>query len=81
MKKEIEILNQTFERIIDKKNAIIQSLLRDIEEAEQQYDRALQSHLENVNSLIDFQLRRIQELQDTFQEEVDMLIKTFDEER
>lgn len=52
MKKDIEILSQTFERVIDRKEAIIKSLVKDIEEAEEQYQMALRSHLQNVDRLI-----------------------------
>ena len=52
LKKDIEILSQTFERIIDRKEAIIKSLVKDIEEAEEQYEMALRSHLQNQDHLI-----------------------------
>ena len=52
MKRDIEILSQTFERIIDRKEAIIKSLVKDIEEAEEQYEMALRSHLQNQDDLI-----------------------------
>lgn len=52
MKKDIEILSQTFERVIDRKEAIVKSLVKDIEEAEEQYQMALRSHLQNVDRLI-----------------------------
>jgi len=52
LKKDIEILSQTFERVIDRKEAIIKSLVKDIEEAEEQYQMALRSHLQNVDRLI-----------------------------
>ena len=39
--KDIEILSQTFERIVDRKDAIIKSLSQDLEEAEEQYQLAL----------------------------------------
>ena len=52
LKKDIEILSQTFERVIDRKEAIIKSLVKDIEEAEEQYQMALRSHLQNVVGLI-----------------------------
>lgn len=52
LKKDIEILSQTFERVIDRKEAIIKSLVKDIEEAEEQYQMALRSHLQNIDRLI-----------------------------
>ena len=39
--KDIEILSQTFERIVDRKDAIIKSLAQDLSEAEEQYQLAL----------------------------------------
>jgi len=38
--------------VIDRKEAIIKSLVKDIEEAEEQYQMALRSHLQNVDRLI-----------------------------
>ena len=51
LKKDIEILSQTFERVIDRKDAVIKSLSKDIAEAEEQYAMALRSHLQNVDYL------------------------------
>jgi len=52
LKKDIEILSQTFERIVDRKDATIKSLAKDLQEAEEQYAMALRSHLQNVDNLI-----------------------------
>ncbi len=52
LKKDIEILSQTFERIVDRKDSVIKSLAKDLEEAEEQYAMALRSHLQNVDSAI-----------------------------
>ena len=52
LKKDIEILSQTFERVIDRKDAVIKSLSKDISEAEEQYAMALRSHLQNVDYLM-----------------------------
>ena len=81
MRKEIETLNQTFERIVDRKDALIKSLMKDIDESDRQYHRALQSHLENVNNLVQFQLSRLQEMEDKLQEELHVLREMFDKER
>ena len=45
-------MSQTFERTIDRKDAIIRSLAMDIEEAEEQYQVALRKHLQNMDDLI-----------------------------
>ena len=52
LKKDIEILSQTFERVVDTKKSVIDSLARDLEESEEQYAMALRSHLQQVDSLI-----------------------------
>ena len=52
LKKDIEILSQTFERVVDRKDAVIKSLAKDLMEAEEQYAMALRSHLQNVDGLI-----------------------------
>lgn len=52
LKKEIEILSQTFERVIDRKDAVIKSLSKDLDEAEEQYCMALRSHMKNIDYLI-----------------------------
>jgi len=81
LKKDIEILSQTFERVIDRKEAIIKSLVKDIEEAEEQYQMALRSHLQNVDKLIDLQQCRLRELGNEFTEEQETLKTEFDSER
>lgn len=45
-------MRQTFERIVDRKATIVQSLAKDLEEAEQQYQVALRTHLQNMDQLM-----------------------------
>ena len=52
LKKEIEILSQTFGRIIDRKDTVIKASSKDIEEAEEQYNRALRSFFEAIEKMI-----------------------------
>ena len=51
LKRDIEILSQTFERVVDRKDSVIKSLAKDLTEAEEQYGMALRSHLQNMDSL------------------------------
>lgn len=81
LRREIQILSQTFERVIDRKDAIIKSLAKDIEEAEEQYQIALRSHLQNIDSLLDFQAKRIRSLEEEFKNELQVLEKEFEMER
>jgi len=52
LKKEIEILSQTFGRIIDRKDTVIKASLADIDEAEEQYNMALRSFFEAIEKMI-----------------------------
>ena len=52
LKKDLEILSQTFERVVDRKESVIKSLGKDLLEADEQYAMALRSHLQNVDRLI-----------------------------
>lgn len=45
-------MSHTFERIVDRKDAIISSLAKDLEEAEEQYQIALRSNLHKVDDLL-----------------------------
>jgi hypothetical protein len=51
--KDIEIMSQTFERIIDRKDSVIKALVKDLQESEEQYAMAMRSHFENVDHFID----------------------------
>ncbi len=61
LRKDIEILSQTFERIVDRKDAILKSLVKDSTEAEEQYHVALRSHIQNINKLIGELLKSIKQ--------------------
>ena len=52
LKKDIEIPSQTFERVVDIKEAVSKSLTKDLSEAEEQSAMAPRSHLQNVDNLI-----------------------------
>ena len=45
LRKEIEVVSQNHEREVDRKDAIIQVLDRDLEDSEEQYQMALRAHL------------------------------------
>ena len=68
---EIEIIRNTFEKTLDRKDAVIAMLGTDLSEAEDQHRLALQTHLMNVDALIELQNRRIESLESEF--EADLL--------
>ncbi|XP_002131334.2 dynein regulatory complex subunit 2 isoform X1 [Ciona intestinalis] len=81
LKKDIEILSQTFERVVDRKDSVISALAKDTEEAEEQYNMALRSHLDNVDILIDHHRRRLNTLRDEYGGELRMIRHEFESER
>lgn len=81
LKKDIEILSQNHERDVDRKDAILQMLDRDLEEAEDQYQMALRSHLVNVDSLIKLHDSRLYALERSFQHELKTLQSDFHKEK
>merc|ERR550514_1386286 len=81
LRKDIDVLAQSHERDVDRKDAIIQMLDRDLEEAEEQYQMALRSHLQNVERLISLQDSRLLALENEFSTELETTQKEFSGER
>mmetsp|Transcript_11897 Transcript_11897/g.36053 ORF Transcript_11897/g.36053 Transcript_11897/m.36053 type:complete len:511 (-) Transcript_11897:121-1653(-) len=81
LRKDIEILSQNHERDVDRKDAIIQMLDRDLEEAEDQFQMALRAHLKNVDDLIDLHDQRLLALEEEFDNELHTLTLEHSHER
>jgi hypothetical protein len=81
LRNEIEILAQTHDKTLDRKNAVIQMLAADLDEAEEQYRLALRTHLNNVDALIELQNQRTAALEDEFERDLYDLKKEFDAEK
>eukprot|EP00657_Telonema_sp_P-1_P012789 TRINITY_DN958_c0_g2_i1.p1 TRINITY_DN958_c0_g2~~TRINITY_DN958_c0_g2_i1.p1 ORF type:complete len:139 (+),score=62.55 TRINITY_DN958_c0_g2_i1:274-690(+) len=75
--KEVEILSQNHEREVDRKDAIIQMLDRDLEEADEQHQMALRSHLVNVDALITLQRSRLLAMEQHFERDLGMIEEEF----
>merc|ERR1719230_2153918 len=59
LKKQVEIISQNHERDVDRKDAILQMLDRDLDEAEEQHQVAVRSHLLNTDRLLEIQQSRL----------------------
>lgn len=81
LRKDVEVMRETFQRKVDCKNALISSLTKDIEEAEEQYRVALRRHLVKLDDMISFQLKRIRNLESEYHKELEELREEFDRER
>lgn len=80
LRRDIEILSQTFERIVDRKDSVIKALATDIEEAEEQYGLAFRNHLQRMDDVIDLQRSRLDSLEKEYSDEKETLKKEFDGE-
>merc|ERR550525_2178991 len=81
LKKQVEIISQNHERDVDRKDAILQMLDRDLDEAEEQHQVAVRSHLLNVDRLLEIQQSRLLALEDDFKRDVATLSEEFRLER
>ncbi|KER27890.1 hypothetical protein T265_13706 [Opisthorchis viverrini] len=80
LKKDVDILAQTFDRIVDRKNSIIKTLVKDLNDSEEQHMMSLRSHLENVDKLIELQNERLRKLKADYEAELKLLTDEFGEE-
>jgi hypothetical protein len=81
LRKEIEICSQNHEREVDRKDAIIQMLDRDLEESEEQHQMALRSHLQVVDRLLELHAQRSKALEHAFELDLSELHAEFAAER
>lgn len=81
LRKDIEILSQTFERVVDCKDSVIKSLAKDLSEAEEQHAQALRGHLHSVDQLLALQRCRLSLLEESYNMELETLTKEFETER
>ncbi|CAL8098390.1 unnamed protein product [Calicophoron daubneyi] len=80
LQKDVDILSQTFERIVDRKDSIIKTLIKDLNEAEEQHMMSLRAHLDNVDRLIELQNERLRKLKSDYEEELKKLTAEFGQE-
>ncbi|XP_072703406.1 dynein regulatory complex subunit 2 isoform X1 [Ciconia boyciana] len=81
LRQDIEILSQTFARVMDCKDSVIESLATDLEEAEEQHAQALRSHLHNVDRLLQLQRGRLTCLEEGYSTQLEALKTEFEAER
>ena len=81
LSRDIEIMSQTFERIIDRKDSVIKALVKDLQEAEEQYSMAMRSNFQNVDNLIDIHTEELNVAKKKFQDMLEVIKIEFDKER
>ncbi|XP_031464305.1 dynein regulatory complex subunit 2 [Phasianus colchicus] len=78
---DVAILSQTFARVMDSKDGVIESLVTDLEEAEAQHKRALSGHLQNVDRLLQLQRCRLRCMEEGCSAQLEDLQEEFEAER
>ncbi|KAJ3261122.1 Dynein regulatory complex subunit 2 [Boothiomyces macroporosus] len=81
LKNQIEILRQIQSRRLDKKQTEIDNLKASMVQSEEQFTNALQSHLINIDTLIDLQNSRLETLITQFDDDLNALETEFNTER
>lgn len=79
--RDIEIMSQTFERIIDRKDSVIKSLVKDLHEAEEQYQMAMRSFFENTDNLCDMHSEELESMRKKCEKEIEIVKLEFDKEK
>lgn len=73
LRNEIDIYSQNNQRELDSKEAFIQMLDKNLDEAENQYQIAIRNHLIHIETLFAVQNSRIQGLQEEFRRDIGIL--------
>ena len=80
LRRDLTVLAQSHERDVDRKDALVQMLDRDLEEAEEQYQMALRSHMSQCDKLIDLQDSRLLSMEKDFKQELSIIVNEFEKE-
>nr|CAD7423068.1 unnamed protein product [Timema monikensis] len=66
LRQELEHLWTSFEHLLEVKQDVINSLLHDLEDAEEQYNKGLRYHTEMIDQLLALHERRLSKLHDSY---------------
>jgi len=81
LRKEIDMVAQNHQRDIDRKDAIIHMLAKDLEEAEEQFATAQRSHLSHLSHLVSLNSRKLATVESEFERDLSELKHEFLSER
>eukprot|EP00003_Mantamonas_plastica_P006285 TRINITY_DN15109_c0_g2_i2.p1 TRINITY_DN15109_c0_g2~~TRINITY_DN15109_c0_g2_i2.p1 ORF type:complete len:442 (-),score=177.50 TRINITY_DN15109_c0_g2_i2:16-1341(-) len=81
LKQEVEVMMQHHEREMDRKDAFIHMLDRDLDESAEQFLMAMRSHLQNVDKLIEIHTSSLAQLEFEFNMELATFKEEFSSER
>ncbi|KAF0976333.1 hypothetical protein FDP41_004639 [Naegleria fowleri] len=75
LKETIQIQAQDHDRLVDRKNATIQLMYRELDESEEQYRSALRTHMQHIEELLQLQDQRLTILHQEFNNDLYLLKK------
>lgn len=81
MRRDLQILKSTFERVKDRKNQILKTLDTELAQSEEQYMMALRDHLRNLDLFVEVQNQRLERMKNSFDEELAMMRREYDAEK
>ncbi|XP_030231505.1 dynein regulatory complex subunit 2 [Gadus morhua] len=81
LSREVDIVSQTFERVLDRRDSVVKCLVGDLSEAEQQFGLALRSQLHYVDRLLALQTGRLAFFQQRWDGDLQELGTEFSAER
>ena len=78
LKNEIDIYSQNNQRELDSKEAFLQMLDKNLDEAEDQYQIALRNHMIHINQLLALQDNRLGSMNTEFERDARIIEEEFD---
>lgn len=81
LRKEIEILAQNHEREVDRKDALVQMLTRDLDDAEEQFQTAQRAHLDKMNKFMQLFRSKVESIEGEFERDLKTLKLEFNSEK
>jgi dynein regulatory complex subunit 2 len=81
LRNDVELLSQSHQREVDRKDAVIRILMDDLNESESQNCRSQQHHVEQVKHLVNLHENRLHRLEAEFERDLHTLKTEFDSER
>jgi len=81
LRNEIEIYSQNNQRELDSKEAMLQMLDKNLDEADEQYQMALRNHLIHIDELIALQDSRLAAMESEFERDVKIIEDEYNTER
>lgn len=81
LRSEMEILAQNQERDVERKDAIIHMLVKDLEDAEEQFQTAQRSHMDRMHRFLQLHTSKVEALEGEFERDLKVLKLEFGNER